>query len=174
MAENTTVAFRVDKSIKNEWEEAADGPEYDSLSHLIRLSVQKEITNTQTAETEAQAGVERGGEILESLTRLEKSVEEIQEEVDVVSREKQAGELYDLKQVLLEVIPTVPETIDPFSHPEPEESESAIPTARDIAGRIGADTSDVAEALEQLEQNMGQIESIEDRVSEEIYYWREE
>jgi len=40
--------------VKEEWEDAVDGPEYDSLSHLIRLAVQ-EISG-ENPRTDAQGG----------------------------------------------------------------------------------------------------------------------
>jgi len=174
MAEKTTVAFRVDEDVKQDWESAADGPEYNSLSHLIRLSVQREIAETEVGETDTQASVEAGGEVLESLSRLEKSIEEIQDEMEAVGRENQAEEMYELEQVLLELLPTASKDLEPTTELEPEQFESGATTPRDMAGRIGADTSNVTNALERLADNTGQVHSIEDQKTGDNYYWRVE
>lgn len=167
MAEKTTVAFRIDESVKEEWENAAEGPEYDSLSHLIRLSVQREITDTETAPRTAQAdtGTPGDSEILQSLNRLEKTTGNIQDEVEAFSRERESEEMYDLKQVLLEVLPTAPGTYAP-SHEVPPSDVGERP--RTVAGRIGADTSDVSDTLEDLDKGLGMVDS------RKGYYWKVE
>jgi len=166
MAEKTTVAFRIDESVKEEWEDAAEGPEYDSLSHLIRLSVQREITDTNTASRTARADTVEDSEVLSSLTRLERTVEDIQDEVKAVSREKESEELYSLEQVLLEVLPTAPETYAPG--PQEPKPGSVGQKPREVAARIGADTSDVSDTLERLSNRTGQVRSSNG------YYWRVE
>jgi len=176
MAEKTTVAFRIDESVKEEWEDAAEGPEYDSLSHLIRLAVQREIADTQTPRTDAQTDAEttEDGEVLQSLTRIERAVTDVQDEMEALGRESRAEELYDLEQVLLEVLPTASKKLDPTSELEPDKLEAEATTPRNVAGRIGADTSDVSDALERLDENTGHVRSAEHRESGESYYWRVE
>lgn len=159
MAEKTTVAFRVDETVKQEWEEATEGPEYNSLSHLIRLAVQREITETEAGETDTQAGVEADGEVLESLNRLEKTVEEIHEEMGAVGRESRADELYDLEQVVLEILPSYDPSIQDLQNPTDTEIESLSP--EEVAARIGADEEDVSDALRHLSNNTGQVRKIE-------------
>lgn len=168
MAEKTTVAFRLDESVKQEWEKAAESPEYQSLSHLIRLAVQREIAGEESAPRTAEADTVQtvNSEVLESLNRLEKVTEDIQEEVKATAREQRAEELYDLEQVLLEVLPTAPETYQPG--PKEPEPSSVGENPRDVAGRIGADTSNVADALEELANKIGQVRSSQG------HYWRAE
>lgn len=174
MAEKTTVAFRIGESVKEEWEEAAEGPEYDSLSHLIRLAVQREISG-ENARTEAQTDttVEAEGEILESLNRIERVVTDVQEEVEATARESRAEELYDLEQVLLEILPTLPQSMDP-AQVTPEQLDSGAASPRELAGRIGADTSDVTDALERLEENTSQVRVAKATDTDEAQYWRVE
>ncbi|MDL0134864.1 hypothetical protein [Halobacterium salinarum] len=168
MAEKTTVAFRIDESVKEEWENAAEGPEYDSLSHLIRLSVQREITDTETAPRTAQAdtGTAENSEMLQSLNRLEKVTGEIQEEVEAFSREQESEEMYNLRQVLLEVLPTAPGTYVPDAKEPNVETVGQKP--REVAGRIGADTSDVSDTLEDMATGLGMVRSSNG------YYWKAE
>jgi antitoxin component of RelBE/YafQ-DinJ toxin-antitoxin module len=169
MAEKTTVAFRIDESVKSDWEDAAENPEYNSLSHLIRLAVQREIAETESAPRTAQAdtNTEDNAEVLESLNRLEKVTENIQEEVEAVAREEEAERNYDLEQVLLELLPTTPGDYAPGGRDYPDPQEVGQ-TPRDIAGRIGADTSDVEDVLENLEGRVGQVRQSVG------YYWRVE
>jgi antitoxin component of RelBE/YafQ-DinJ toxin-antitoxin module len=172
MGEKTTVAFRVDESVKQEWQEAADRAEYDSLSHLIRLAVQKEITDTETERRHAQTGVELESEILESLNRLENSVEEVQEEVGAVGREQQAGEMYELEQVLLEILPVA--NVD-WSTDNPRDGLEIDPARpSDIAERIGADSQRVSDALNRLADNTGQVKRTQVAFDDQPGYWRVE
>lgn len=170
MAEKTTVAFRVDESVKSEWEDAAEGAEYDSLSHLIRLSVQKEIADTETAETDAQAGVSLTGdsEVLDSLTRLERTVEDIQDEMKAVSRESRSEELYNLEQVLLEILPTYDPDIQDLQNPTKIDIEAV--TSEEAAARIDADEQDVSDALNRLSNNTGQVKELSTAFDDETRY----
>jgi len=179
MAEKTTVAFRIDESIKEEWEKAAKRPQYDSLSHLIRLAVQREIAEKETAPEATDTGTaDKDSEVLQSITKVERIVTDVKDEVEAIGRESRAEELFELEQVLLEVLPAMSKDTeeDLFTGPDTGEAESALSnsTPRDIAARVGADTSDVADALERLDENTGQVQSVENRESGETYYWRVE
>lgn len=163
MGEKTTVAFRVDEAVKQEWEEAAEGPEYDSLSHLIRLAVQRELTDEQTTHAGTQATSEADSELLQSLNRLEREVKEIQNELGAVGRETRAEELYDLEQVLLEVLPTVePSSMGDWSPTEVDEENPEYDpegeTPETLAARIGAEEQAVSDALNRLHENTSQVE----------------
>lgn len=156
MPEKTTVAFRVDPDVKTEWEEAAESHEYDSLSHLIRLAVQREITDVSPRQGTQESSVEEDSEVIQSLTRIERTVESLQDEVETVSREARASELYDLEQVLLEVLPTAPDGYNPAGPNDPS-PEQVGQTPRTLAERLGADTSDVADAAGRLAENTAQV-----------------
>lgn len=168
MPEKTTVAFRVDPDVKADWEESAESPEYNSLSHLIRLSVQREITDgSPQKEPQTESLQSEEGEVLQSLTRIERTVDQLKTEVETVSRENQAEELYDLEQVLLEILPSAPDGYIPNSPNDPS-PETVGEDARSLAGRIGSDTTDVSEALEKLTENTAQVRSSNGN------YWRVE
>lgn len=171
MAEKTTVAFRIDEDVKTEWEEAAESPEYESLSHLIRLSVQREIAGEGRQRTAEDGQTETDGEVQQSLNRLERTVGEMHDELEALGREGRAEELYDLEQVLLEVLPTAPSGLQ---EPDAGQLEDGAMTARGVAGRIGADTSDAADALERLAENTAQVQEATHRETDETYYWRAE
>ncbi|WP_436935932.1 hypothetical protein [Halovenus marina] len=169
MEETTTVAFRVDASVKEEWEEAAEGPEYDSLSHLIRLSVQREITDAERADNPPQAenNLDSNGEVMKSITRIERSMERLSDEVEAIGRENRDEELYDLEQVLLEILPEY----NPSKHDleNPIEADIEALTAEEAAAKIGADEEKVSNALLRLSENTGQVKRLDpgpDSVSE--------
>ena len=172
MAEKTTVAFRVDESVKKEWEEASESSEYDSLSHLIRLAVQREITNNEPAHREDNTESNGDSEMLQSLNRIETTVTDMQDEMDAIGRESRSRELYDLEQVLLEIMPTFPEPLDQDVGLTPGDVESETSTPRDLAEKIGADTSDVTDALERLEENVAQVKSVTHKRTGDTRYWR--
>lgn len=76
MTETTRIAFRIDKSLKEEWDRAVEeNPEYDSLSHLIRLSVGRELMGQPTTH-EFSGGVEaeRLEETVSAVQRLEERI----------------------------------------------------------------------------------------------------
>lgn len=183
MGEKTTVAFRVDESVKSNWEEAAESPEYDSLSHLIRLSVQKEIAETESPRGETQPSADLGGdsEVLESLTRLERTVDSIQDELNAVGREDRAEELYDLEQVLFEILPVADNSLEDYTPGEgmdlhtPGEGRNVEPlTPEDAANRIGADIGDVTTALNALTEKTTTVQRSEEPFGDEVRYWRRE
>lgn len=176
MSEKTTVAFRISESVKQEWEEAAkSNEEYNSVSHLIRLAVQRELQGSTESQTPTEAPTDP--EVLKSLRELEASVESIQDEVEVLSRESKADELYSIEQVLLEVLPGVSQDEDPYANPHLPTSEAVegYPTAHDIAGRIGADTSVVKDTLERLTENTSTVRTISPQdEGDELYCWKVE
>jgi Arc/MetJ-type ribon-helix-helix transcriptional regulator len=169
MGETTTVAFRIDESIKKEWEEAVESPEYNSLSHLIRLSVQKEISDTNSGAKNTESGEEANGEIIDSLNKLEREIDSIQNEVSALSREDEAETLYDLEQVLLEILPEV----DPTEHIgslHEVDIDPAYPS--ELAGRIGSEEEEVTNALNRLAENTSQVTRQEGMLGEETGFWR--
>lgn len=178
MSETTTVAFRISESVKQEWDEAAESNEqYNSVSHLIRLAVQKELRVKNGSQSDPKTASDP--EVLESLNRLETAVEDIQSDLDAIGREAKSDELYSLEQVLLEVLPTYDPDVDPFgADPRTTDMEALleeIPTAHEIAGRIGADTSDVRDAVKRLAENTSRVNTLhQDESGESVYCWRVE
>lgn len=174
MGKKTTVAFRIDEDVKSEWEEAAEAPEYESLSHLIRLSVQREIASEgrQTAREGGQS--KASGEVLQHLNRLEGAVDEIHDELEALGREDRAEELYDLEQVLLEILPTASATLEPTTDLEADTLKAEAATPGELSARIGARTGDVADALERLTDTTAQVRDATHRNTDETYYWRAE
>lgn len=175
MSEKTTVAFRISESVKQEWDDAAESSEqYNSVSHLIRLAVQRELEGRTEPQTPAEAPA--NPEVQKSLRELEAAVRGIQDEVELLSRDSKADELYSIEQVLLEVLPSVDRDEDPYADPHisPSEALKGYPTAHDIAGRIGADTSVVRDTLEKLTENTSTVRTMSLGDGDEIYCWKVE
>ena len=176
MAEKTTVAFRIAQSVRDDWDEAVeDSPEYQSLSHLIRLSVQRELADTDREVVSSPDNNEdtSNSEILKSLTRVERAVDSIQDEMKAAGREQRAAETFNLQRVLLELLTTDERPVsDVLPAHEGEEAtfKQASDTADELAARIGANTSDVANALEQLTENTGVVQG--HTLDDTTYYWR--
>jgi len=170
MGEKTTVSFRIAESVKQDWEDAAQRPEYESLSHLIRLSVLREISDEGAhggAQTERDHG--QDGEVIESLNRIESIVTDVQDEMSATAREVRAENSFDLEQVLLELLPTASRTLDP-EEIDVETFRSEAATPRGLAGRIGADTDEVESALERLGENATAVRSRTHSEMDESYY----
>ena len=174
MSEKTTVAFRIDESVKKEWEEAAEAPEYNSLSHLIRLAVQREITDTEGGETgiSTDKNSQRDAEILELLNQIESTVTDVQAGVQALETESESENLYALEQVLLEVLPKASQD-DPDTVP-PGIFEKEGERVQSLADRIGADKPPVADALDRLTSETGLVDRKLGPSNDEYYYWRVE
>jgi hypothetical protein len=142
MTETTTVALRVPESVKSEWERATEtDPAYDSLSHLVRLAVERELSDAAEGAGSAETGADAA--VLASLRRLERGVADLQRELDAQAEERRAAALVDLERVALEVL----------------SSEESL-TAETVAQRIGADTGAVREALARLAETTATVEAV--------------
>jgi len=175
MPDQTTVAVRVAESTKEDWESAAESPEYDSLSHLIRLAVQKEITGDHASES-AEASSERSepgdtAEILSEVQSMRGEIESMEREINALKREQ--GPQYDLDNVLLEVLPVHPDgTGEEIESGNVDINEVGMPPAT-LADRIGGDRDEVSGALGRLWKNHRHVRSKSN--DENIpYYWRVE
>lgn len=170
MPEKTTVALRIAESVKNEWEAAAEGPEYDTLSHLIRLAVQREIAgDCKPQAAQEDEGSDSTGEVLQQLSQIERSIAELQETTDIVREDIQAEAASDLEQVLFEVLPTA--SMDVEAALEDYDIEQNADTPQEVAKRIGADATTVTDVLKRLEANTAAIRSVSNRAGE-TFYWR--
>lgn len=86
-----------------------------------------------------------------------------------MSREDEAETLYDLEQVLLEILPEV----DPTEHIgslHEFDIDPAYPS--ELAGRIGAEEEEVTNALNRLAENTSQVARQEGMSGEETGFWR--
>lgn len=168
----TTVALRVPESKKEEWEQiVSESPEYDSVSHLIRLAVQKEITG-ESDRRESATNDDTGdtSEVLSELQRLQGGFERIEREIDALKREQEPQ--YDLDKILLEVLPEQPDGTrdDAMSDSGPEPGDVGMPP-QEVADRIGGDLDEISGALGRLVKNLKSVQSVTDRETNVPYYW---
>ena len=83
MEERPTIAFRVDESQKETWKTyAEDNPEYDSLSHLLRVAVAHEMSDQYGVKGhEGGGGSEQVGELVTVVNKMDSRLEEVEEKV---------------------------------------------------------------------------------------------
>lgn len=152
MADKPTVAIRANSAEQKEtWKEAVEeSEEYDSLSHLIRKSVQREIAgayDSGTADTAAQSD-QRIGEVLAAVEGLEGRLSDVETAV-----ERATDAMHTAGSSVSE------ETITAMFSALPEGAEHAT-TAEGVAA--GTDISaDVARvALEQLAETTTAVKRV--------------
>lgn len=159
-----TVTARVAEDVYTEWSDyLEESPKADSMSHLIRLAVNEYVEDDDgQVEGQAQSGLQArtettdaapSGEVLETLNRIERTVEDIQDGVAVLSRDK-TEEQFNIVAVLTEIVPSE------ANHSGPPE-RWALP-ARELAARMGVEPDVVAEELEEMDAEGGYINSIDD------------
>jgi Arc/MetJ-type ribon-helix-helix transcriptional regulator len=178
-SDTATVAVRVDKSIKREWENrVSESQDYGSLSHLVRTAVQKEIRDEYSvADTTTTDSGESGSdpEMLDAVESLQGQIASVQAQMDEIQKDTQSEAAYELEQVLLELLPAVPEPeSNELLTPHGPDLSSVAVTARDIADRIGANRDRVSGACDRLADETGYIRKAVNEDTGTAYYWREE
>lgn len=172
MVDTTVVSVKIPRDVKEEWEQyAEENPDVDSLSHLIRLSVSKEMNASDQQERET--GVQQAqasGEVLESLKRIQNSIDGVDDRLTSIEKETEAeGPGFDVQNAVYEALPEVglPDSLGPEDY-----RESEAVTHSDLAENIGIPEDDVARALIRLHENMGQV--VRAKGPDGIFhYWRE-
>lgn len=182
MGEKTVKTVKVPESQAEEWDEYVDeNPEVDSVSHLIRLSVQKEMSGEydvqQRRSDDDNAGT--SGEVLTHLRKIETGIGDVEERLTALEETKSEEAGYDLKKAVFEVLPPTPDevvtaTVEPeipASQPDFPEHSDAM-TAQEVARKLGADVNDVQDALEELIETTGQVHC-SDVNHDGNHYWKE-
>jgi hypothetical protein len=166
MGDKTVKTVKVDQSKAEDWEEYAEGnPEVDSVSHLIRLSVQKEISGKYDIEqrvevSQSNDSIGANGEVLTRLRKLQTGISDIEERMSALEDTEDAESRYDFQKVVFELLPTPPEDSGPgekvgeWNYYQVEEYAT---TAEDLATRIKAKTEDVRSELDTLYEQTGQV-----------------
>lgn len=138
------INIRVDEERKKRWQKAAnESPEYDGLSHLIRLAVEQELAegggSGSSGSGEATLDDESTDllrEVKGSTDRVEGGIEDVKARLHrIEERVGQSGAEFSLRAAVRETVP-----------------EDSGLTAAQIAGRLNARESEVSEALESLEK----------------------
>ena len=173
MVETTVVSVKIPRETKRTWEEYAEAnPDVDSVSHLIRLSVTKEMnrSNESREDTSIQQ-VEASAEVLEALKRIRNSIDEVDDRLTSIEKESKAeGPGFDVQNTVFDLLPESampPDKLEPIDY---SDSEAVTPT--EIADTLGIPEEDVARALIRLHEDMATV--VRSRGSDgELLYWRE-
>ncbi|WP_277540641.1 hypothetical protein [Haloarcula laminariae] len=135
------INIRVEQERKDRWKEAAtESPEYDGLTHLIRLAVEKELAEDTDASDAPQTSADAASS--DMLREVKGNTERIEDGVtDVKTRLRQVEERVG-GQSEFSLRAAVRETL--------RAAEDGL-TAGQIAARLNAKAADVMEALEGME-----------------------
>jgi len=173
MGDKTTKTVKVGRSKADEWEDyVTENPEVDSVSHLIRLAVQKEISGAydnprSRTDNESQAA---SGQILTHLRKIETAIDDVETRVSAIEGVKSAEANYDIEKATFNTLPERPksDTIDTAQESPPDFAT----TTEEIARHLGAEEADVQNALDHLRETTGQIRRVTGGPENTTYYWR--
>lgn len=178
MGDLTTKTVKVPSSKAEEWDTHVEkNAEVDSISHLIRLSVEREIQGrydqpqTLSDDTDDAAS----GEVLTALRQIQTGMSDLEERMSAIEKVDKAEASYDLKKAIWALLPEDPEHVTPEDEipagvPHLPEESGAV-TADKIARQLGADTGEVKDTLDELVESTGQIQCNDTNYDGE-YYWK--
>lgn len=158
-----TVAFRLPSEMKESWEQTVkESPEYDSLTHLIKLSVRRELAggSNESTPTPSIDGDERLGEIAQTVSQVDTRLSEVVTIVEEVrERSHSVGGGID-QDILTEVFKALDLGGEGEAHKETYE----------IAEEANVDKATAEMALEKLREEMpGSVKM--DNPGENITIW---
>lgn len=182
MPSTTTKTVKVSSDTAEDWEGyVEENAHVDSLSHLIRLSVQREINGAyeeQRASGEQTNGqTSFDGEAKTLLRQMNTTLGEVEERLSSLEETKEADAGYSLKKAVWELLPPEPEQaidgeIPPvYGDGKPFDSVDVV-TPRELATRLGADVGDVQEVLDELVETTAQVHR-NDENHDGNHYWKE-
>lgn len=187
MTDWKTVTLRVSPETKEQWEEYAENhPEVGNLSHLIRLSVHREISENETAGSQRETDTQQLGEVLEGVNQIKTALQDVQYRLDALERESRFTEGIDIQKAVFSALPTPPKgkTVDVSGLDETDSQEMVIDslqphqwaaTAADIADNLGIDDKTVVRnALLQLTEVTGQVRSVSGGKEGKTWWWKRE
>lgn len=187
MGSKTTKTVKVPESQAREWDQyVEETPEVDSVSHLIRLSVQKEISGDYSIERrhtegDESTGVGVSGEVLTSLRKIETAIDDVEERITALEGVQSAEAGYDLQRAAYTVLSAAPDSaIVPGGEGgeegyvyEDADFEEWADTPESVANQLGADIEDIADTLEDLHNIMGgEVRQVHDEDSDTVYYFK--
>lgn len=166
MGELTTKTVKVPESKAEEWDaHVEENPEVDSISHLIRLSVERELQGKyeepQTLSTNSDDAA--FGEVLTALRQLQTSVGDLQERMGAIERVEEAKANYDLQKAVFSFLPE--------ERRSSKYADWAI-TCEELAQKLGADEQAVQDTLDDLAEGTGQVLSVSGGPDGETYWFK--
>lgn len=174
--ERKRVNLMVDARQKEEWKKAAEGPEYNGLSHLIRVSVTRELSDRSQQSTSRPASgpveVELPNDLRATLDRLDRGLKDVKDRLDAIEGERRTeGQEYELAHMVLDVLPTPPDT---EQAEELEHYDEWAMTPEDLANRLHEDPKNIEEALTRLQEMTSQLNGVVGGPENERFLWRQE
>jgi len=172
MADTTVVSVKIPRDMKQTWEEyAEENPDVDSVSHLIRLSVMKEMNASDESETGSSVEqAEAPAEVLKSLKRIQNSISEVDDRLTAIEKGSKAeGPGFEVQNTVFEILPEV--AMPPSLPPEDLDTEKTV-TPAEVAETVGLPEEDVSKALIMLHENMNQVVRAKGPDGE-LLYWTE-
>lgn len=167
MGDLTTKTVKVPSSKAEEWDDyAEENPEVDSISHLIRLSVEREIQGqydqpqTLSDDTDDAAS----GEVLTALRQIQTGMSDLEERMSAIERVGKAEAGYDLQKAVYSFLPE--------KRDESRVDQWGI-TASKLAQKLGAEEFKIQETLERLADTTGQVRSLSGGPKNETYWFKQ-
>ncbi len=163
------IGFRINSDTKERWQEAADDdPEYRSLTHLISIAVEAELSEDNTAHDAGQAEVDlsRMHDRFDSIQQQLTSIEDRVDETFILVRDEQDSAVMDIAGEALDLIPEPQDeqallSDDPEEYDEPERRARLTGQVAAIVELLCADGEyrefEVKQALERLDTEMGTV-----------------
>ncbi|WP_367175576.1 hypothetical protein [Haloarcula rubripromontorii] len=169
-----TIAFRVEENRKKEWQNAVEGTdEYDSVTHLIKKAVSRELSDSYVGDGASGSNVDEKAlsDIMDRLNNIEGEISNIDSTV-----QKATDAMLSAESAISE------ETTSGVFEALPRGRDNAV-TANEIANRTGIPPVKVRTALPQLAESSGAVKRVdiemvdgwgEDRRAEEDILWYRE
>lgn len=166
MGELTTKTVKVPSSKAEEWDSyVEDNPEVDSISHLIRLSVERELQGKyeepQTLSDDSDDAA--SGEVLTALRQLQTGINDLEERMNALERVGEAEANYNLRKAVFSFLPE--------ERRSSKYADWAI-TCEELAQKLGADEPAVQDTLDNLADGTGQVASVSGGPDGETYWFK--
>jgi uncharacterized protein YukE len=164
MGKSVTKTVKVPESMAEEWENyVEENPEADTISHLIRQSVQLRLQGKYSEpQGHSDDADTASGEVLTVLRQVQAGMDDLQERMNALEQVGEAEANYNLRKVAFSFLPTGQST---------KYSEWAI-TCEEMAQKLGADQQAVQAALNDLEEETGQVTSVTGGPDSETYWFK--
>ena len=176
---NEQVNIVVTEAQKEKWKDYLDqnGAEFQSLSHLIRLSVEKEVSDDEQ-NTQQQAPSQDNSEVLDAISRVDERLQDFETRLTSIETEvRNDPDVRDLANRLFEHLPTKDELltyeqeITEAGAQPPDDVVSRCKSGRidDFATHVEEPNHRVRKGLERLQRDTHQVHTL-DRDGETRYY----
>ncbi|WP_436908461.1 hypothetical protein [Halosimplex marinum] len=183
MTDKTQVNIRVLEETKSRWDDALESPEYDSLTHLITLSVEKELNSdesNQNSSLDAGATAEAvRDEVVPALEQIRRGIDSLDGRIDRLENEVNSqGPEYDMEKAVIDVLPTPPDGVEKH-----DQMEKWAMTAEEVHGALDSrgiiiDKPDIRNTLSGLADTTGFVKEREGRDDDpsapDSVFWRVE